>query len=165
MKTMLFLNASRRFTHTLPPPNCHNHLSHQPVQHTLRSPPVQPAFRLPLHSRHLHLSSSLSIYIYGTSTSLLITVYLIGFLSHLSSSLSISTFPGSTMTQPRTPDLSPYPNPYPLQILCDSSEYEELPVRHNEDKLNAELAEKATRQRGLRVKGMLLLRVMVARRC
>ena len=69
------------------------------------------------------------------------------------------------MTQPRTPDLSPYPNPYPLQILCDSSEYEELPVRHNEDKLNAELAEKATRQRGLRVKGMLLLRVMVARRC
>merc|ERR1712178_230529 len=27
------------------------------------------------------------------------------------------------------------------EILCDSSEYDEPPVRHNEDKLNAELAE------------------------
>lgn len=27
-----------------------------------------------------------------------------------------------------------------LRILCGASEYDELPVRHNEDKLNAELA-------------------------
>ena len=28
-----------------------------------------------------------------------------------------------------------------LDILCDASEYDELPVRHNEDKINADLAE------------------------
>ena len=29
-----------------------------------------------------------------------------------------------------------------LQVLCDASEYDELPVRHNEDVMNGELAEK-----------------------
>jgi len=29
-----------------------------------------------------------------------------------------------------------------LTILCDATEYDDLPVRHNEDKLNGELAEK-----------------------
>jgi activating signal cointegrator complex subunit 3 len=29
-----------------------------------------------------------------------------------------------------------------LQVLCDASEYDELPVRHNEDTMNGELAEK-----------------------
>ena len=30
-----------------------------------------------------------------------------------------------------------------LHVLCGSAEYDELPVRHNEDRLNAELATQA----------------------
>lgn len=50
--------------------------------------------------------------------------------------------PGPRRAPPPTPLLNATPSPRPqvLEVLCACSEYDELPVRHNEDRINAELS-------------------------